>query len=819
MGTSRSSDDYTYLDNAALARLIEPVARRLYGNPNKHLSKRDELRFGTNGSLSVKIAGPKAGTWYDHEHEVGGGTLDMIGHGLHLEGAERMDWLRESGLAPRREKEAKKTNGSGGSHIVATYDYRDADEELRYQVLRKEPKSFSQRRPDGNGGWIWDLKGIERLPYRLPELLKAAPHATIYIVEGEKDVEALARIGLVATCNSGGAGKWTTELSPYLRGRPIVLLPDNDKAGEDHARDVAQKLLGIARSVKIIRLPDLPPKGDVSDWLSNGGTADELEQLVAKTPEWTLDREKKPTGEATSQTQGSEDEQDLPEIKIEPGAIWRMVNEAEDALVRANRGVYQRGEFIVRTGMVPVIVSGNREICGQRIVEVGKHGLLEEMGRAALWLKYSGKSRRWLPADVPGDVALTYLDRKGKWKLPILVGLTNAPTLRRDGTILERPGYDEGTGLILDTCGAKFPSIPANPTRTDALAALKLIKDELLCGFPFKTPADLSVALSAMLTACVRRSLRTAPLHAFNAPAAGSGKSKLADMCSVFVTGKEAGVIGQGSTEEEMEKRLGAILLRGDPIVAIDNCERPLRGEVLCQILTQPTVRIRILGKSLAPELPSDCLVTATGNNLVIEGDAVRRSLKCTVDANCERPELRKFNFEPVRRAKKHRAKYVVAILTVLRAHHVAGKPRMADPLGSFEEWSDGPRSALMWLEEADPCEVMERTRAEDPRRQKLLAVLNSWYLALDLREVTTRELIEAASQSFGINGHNLTDWRYPELREALLNVANRGGRIDSHELGTWLRDNKDRPAAGFVIRAARNAHDKVATWRVETHS
>jgi hypothetical protein len=167
--------------------------------------------------------------------------------------------------------------------IVATYDYVDAEGNLLFQVVRYEPKGFTQRRPDGMGGWIWNLEGVSVVPYYLPDIFKAT---RAYIVEGEEDVKALQRIGLTATTNPGGAGKWREEFSPYFQGKEVVVLPDNDPPGRKHAQDVARKLFGVASWVKVVDLPDLPPKGDPRDWVNAGGTAAELEDLVAAALKW-----------------------------------------------------------------------------------------------------------------------------------------------------------------------------------------------------------------------------------------------------------------------------------------------------------------------------------------------------------------------------------------------------------------------------------------------------------------------------------------------------------------------------------------------------
>jgi AAA domain len=175
------------------------------------------------------------------------------------------------------------SNGNGNGHQSHTskpiaYSYQDEHGRLVYQALRYEPKEFKQRRPDGKGGWLWNMQGVSYVPYRLPDLLRN-PDATVFYPEGEKDADNLAHIGLVATTNVQGAGKWREEYTQYFKGRNVVILPDNDKAGKDHAQKVFAALTGVAASVKIVTLPDLSDKGDVSDWLATGGTKETLEQL------------------------------------------------------------------------------------------------------------------------------------------------------------------------------------------------------------------------------------------------------------------------------------------------------------------------------------------------------------------------------------------------------------------------------------------------------------------------------------------------------------------------------------------------------------
>jgi 5S rRNA maturation endonuclease (ribonuclease M5) len=175
------------------------------------------------------------------------------------------------------------TGANGARRLVVAYDYCDEGGALLYQSVRYEPKDFRQRRPEG-AGWNYKLNGVRRVLYRLPELLVSASGERVFIVEGEKDADRLASHNLVATTNAGGAGKWRDDYSECLRGRHVVILPDNDEAGRKHAQQVTHSLHGIAASVRILELPNLSTKGDVSDWLDAGGTVEELYRLVETAP-------------------------------------------------------------------------------------------------------------------------------------------------------------------------------------------------------------------------------------------------------------------------------------------------------------------------------------------------------------------------------------------------------------------------------------------------------------------------------------------------------------------------------------------------------
>ena len=213
-------------------------------------------------------------------------------------GCERSHVLEAIGLSSKDIMPSKSRASSSkpaARRIVATYDYTDDGGKVIYQSVRYKPKDFSQRRPDGRGGWISKevFKGVQRVLYRLPELIEDVGQGRrIFVVEGEKDTNNVRAFGLAATTNVGGSGKWKTSYSETLRGAQICILPDNDISGRGHAEKVAASLHGVAAEVKILELPGLlKEKQDVSDWIAADGTAEELERLAANAPIWEPEQE------------------------------------------------------------------------------------------------------------------------------------------------------------------------------------------------------------------------------------------------------------------------------------------------------------------------------------------------------------------------------------------------------------------------------------------------------------------------------------------------------------------------------------------------
>lgn len=323
------------------ASMAKAVAIELLGEPNKALSSKDELRFGSKGSLSVDL---KKGTWFEHGADVGGGVLALIERETGRKGGEAIDWLREHGFhvedrgssngrsssSSRRESnrdyrpDADDDNRRGGDdepkfYEVKTWDYVDELGKLLFQVVRMEngtvgddgkpTKTYRQRKPDRSkpDGWDWSTKGIRQVPYRLPDLIEALGQGNIiFVVEGEKAADRLLDLGIPATTNARGAGKWVPELNEFFKGARVVVLADDDPqainkktneprfhedgrpifVGLDHANDVAKGLHPIARDVRVVQLTDRKKKEDVVDWLDQGGQIEDLYEIARKAPKW-----------------------------------------------------------------------------------------------------------------------------------------------------------------------------------------------------------------------------------------------------------------------------------------------------------------------------------------------------------------------------------------------------------------------------------------------------------------------------------------------------------------------------------------------------
>jgi putative DNA primase/helicase len=283
-------------------------------------------------------------------------------------------------------------------------------------------------------------------------------------------------------------------------------------------------------------------------------------------------------------------------VQVVTGDIDLSIEAAERVLWDAKAPIYQRGTFLVRPGWGKARTRTGAEVCVAHLQRLNAAGLIEELAKVAEFQVPDGEGG-WTQIDPPMGVALGLLARN-QWNLPTVAGIITCPTLRPDGSLLTAPGYDAATKLYhLADPGLALPAVAVVPTRSDALEALALLCG-LLHGFPFVTQDDRAVGLSLMLSAAARGALEMVPIHVLDAPTPGTGKSYVLDVVSTIITGRPQPVLGFGRDNEEFEKRIAACIIEGDTIVSIDNVTRPLGGEALNRVTSQPIVAASWAGRS-----------------------------------------------------------------------------------------------------------------------------------------------------------------------------------------------------------------------------
>jgi len=501
----------------------------------------------------------------------------------------------------------------------------------------------------------------------------------------------------------------------------------------------------------------------------------------------------------------------VPVVRWKAGELPAIVDQAEAALMESGLQIYQRDALLVRVvkRSVPTIRNYKRDTGVLGLVTVDTPYLTESLTRAAVWEKFDGRSKEWVRTNAPEQASVTLLARSGHWKFPKLWGARSAPTLRPDGTVLQDPGYDAAMQVFYDPCGVEYPRVPERPTKADAERAFKVVYDAF-DSFPYVGDADRAVALSFVLTALVRRSLPSAPLGAISAPMMGSGKTLLADCIAILTTGASAPAMTFAETDEEAKKTALAVLMEGDPVVLIDNVERPLEGDWLCSMLTSELYKQRMLGRTEMVSVPTRTLILATGNHLTVAGDLRTRTLLCQLDPKLEHPEQREFSYDLREKMIRMRPAIVTAALTVMSAFICCGESarKHVPPWGRFEHWSDMVRAPLVWMDCEDPCFSLRTLEGEDPMRNEHMRLVALWFKAFKDEVLTARAAIDR------LNRASPTDDEV-ELKQVMLDVAvDKLGGISSKRLGKWLDRNKGGRIGGYLIEPVGHINH-VTKWQV----
>jgi hypothetical protein len=504
------------------------------------------------------------------------------------------------------------------------------------------------------------------------------------------------------------------------------------------------------------------------------------------------------------------DAQGLPIIHHDNGKLPEILDGLELALsLRPELNLYRYAGRLARVHQAADCSDDQiRRPAGAVMVHpVESAHLVELAGRAAKNYKHDARSGEDRPCNFPRSAADSYLARLHWPRLPDLAGFVEAPLRAPDGRIIDQPGYDAASGLF---CAfgqiAGYIRPPQAPTREQALQAFLRLK-AMFDAFPFVDEADRVALVAGILTAILRRVLPAAPLFAITAPSPGTGKTLLCETLAIVATNRRASVMSLGHDDAEFEKRLGGVLLAGDAVISIDNIERALRGDLLCQIATQQFVRLRPLGGSGMLNVPTHALLVATGNNLAVIGDLKRRVLMVRLDAHTERPEQRSFDRDHLDGIKARRGEIITDALTIVGAYLVAGEPKIAGlyGYGGFEGWDRMVRRPLVWLDLPDPLLAAEGLRDQDPDLESMRLLFTAW------RTSTQLALGPATAADVLLKSEGDHD-----LREALQVVCSE--KINSRRFGIWLRQHRDKIVDGLQLRqAGTDGHAKVARWQVST--
>jgi hypothetical protein len=629
---------------------------------------------------------------------------------------------------------------------------------------------------------------------RLPQ-----PGETWHVVEGPKDAAALYDLSLLA-CGMN-TYRLAAKFAGLFTGVDVIFVPDRDKAGESGAVFSTRVLHGIAANMRIAVLPAefKETKGDdVRDILSKPDGRELVLKAIAD-------------AQPVDPSNVSADSR--PEIEVTPDEHL-VNNQVVDAL-SADLALFQRNNALVQIQQD----HGKKSLRGitrpanaPRISPLKEASLRERLSAVARFVKIVYEEGEETKAQVhPPGFCVAAVAARGDWPgVRHLEGVICSPILRRDGTVLQTPGYDAETGLFLEPDNIQI-DVPNKPTREQAIAACaKLL--EVVADFPFATRAHRSAWLAYLLTPLARHVFKgPSPLFLIDANIRGSGKSLLADAASIIVTGREIARMSCPEDDDESRKRITAIALSGDQMVLIDNINGELGSASLDAALTGTVWKDRILGRSEIVEMPLVTTWSATGNNVVLMADTSRRVCHIRLDSQLENPEEREGFTHPklLEWVRKERPRLLSAALTILSAFIHADRPNQSlKAWGSFEDWSDLVRQALVWAGMPDPGDTREAlAKSSDREASALRALVLGWNeVDPDGRGLTANKLLQLLESDSN---------RHESVRCAVLELcfAPAGKLPSARSLGNKLAHLRGRVVGGMALDR-RDSHG-TALWLV----
>lgn len=624
-------------------------------------------------------------------------------------------WLKGECKCGREHGPADPKPSDGRWQFVEAYVYRDEAGRDLIQVRRTVvggKKTFRQFRPDPAKEWVPGVEGVRKVLYRLPELIAADPTEAVYVVEGEKDVDRLRSLGLVATCNIGGAKKWNKLYSASLAGRHCRIVADNDEVGEEHGQTVARSLAAVAASVKVLNLVELtraeglgelPEKGDASDFLDMGGTVEAIGRAFEAAPNWRPPLKVVPADPAIP---GDGDAwNDLPRIvcgyENADEGLKTWTPKALDALAKANASepfLFQRDHKMVR--LLPPTT--DEEVL--RLEILAPPSLRGVLDRVAYWGQTyetrKGPKTKFGPprSEIISDIlSLATLDIAAFPPIDLIV---EAPMFDKDGRLIAESGFHREARVYYapgpELAGVK---VPERPTGQDVASALSLIFDDLLVDFPFKNQASRANALAVMLLPFARLMVNgPSPNHHFTASTEGTGKGLCATACAYPFLGRDLGINVQKESEAEWRKAITSFLMSGESHYFIDNMYNPPGWDDVARDVDSGTLaaawtgrqwKDRILGGQDEARVRVRAVFMSSGNNVTFSRELTRRLVNIELVAPSENPSLRTgFKHDIADWMQENRPALVRACLILVRNWVARGCNPGKATMGSYEGYA-----------------------------------------------------------------------------------------------------------------------------------
>lgn len=578
----------------------------------------------------------------------------------------------------------------------------------------------------------------------LPGVTPPKPGETWYLCEGVKDASALHHLGFEKT--AGMAGRSLIEQCVALfEGCKVILVPDLDKPAMQSSITNANRLRahgldedgnGTVKSIEVLlaRLPGkIKDKGgeDVRDiWAREG------EQAVCNAIKNAVPFDENMTIHGKRQI--FIDLADSDEQQVADQVVNALGEQGFSFGLESNR-IYQRAGKLVA-------ISENET--GTFISIVGKATLRERITVAVDLLERTKEEPRLVR---PPDWLTSAIEHRDSYLgVRTLKGIIESPTLREDGSVLQKPGYDIKTSLYY-LPGCEFEQVPLYPTEYQVKVAKNLLLD-IVSDFPFKSDIDQAVWLQLALTLISRHGIKGGvPLTAINANMPGSGKSKLCDIASLIAKGEPMARLPMPPDDTETRKVITSIAIAGKSAVLFDNVDSLIGNAALDAVLTAPYWDDRVLGKSeMTGKLPWFTVLMVTGNNLQFKGDMFRRVTLCSLKSLQDHPEDRDdFKHENLEEfVLENRNNLVVAALTILRGWVTSGKKYSGKKLGSFEGWSERICGAIEYAGLPSPLNSVSEVRKQDKSGEEIKSIMDALDVVCGAEGVTSQEIAEQIDKS-----------------------------------------------------------------------